>query len=352
MTDILFIYGTRPEAIKIGPVVAELRHIGRDPKVLATGQHWDLLKGSPAETDLADGESLGLDCSKLELVRCTAKFTYELSKRIKEIGPKVVVVQGDTTSACCAVVGVQLLTGEKPLVAHIEAGVRSFDMEDPWPEEHNRTEITKFADYHYAPTGLTFENLIREGVERSKIEITGNSVVSALARYTGVSQEPATNVVLVTMHRRNIQTEAMVAGVALGLADAAAKFPELEFVWPVHPGVGRFLGQFSSQANLQLVPPKGYHEFIKVLAKAKLVLTDSGGVVEEAATLGIPTAIMRERNDRIEAESVGIARRFPLVAGAFTAGVEWGLTAARRPTNVFGTADAAQRIASHLVKLL
>lgn len=347
MTEMLFVFGTRPEALKISPVVQRLGQRGINPRVLCTGQHWDLLRGTPAESVLADSEKLDFDCSKLDLVRCNAKLTYQIKKHLEDSGiPDILVVQGDTTSAACGAVGSRLCHGKQPVLVHLEAGVRSHVRDDPWPEEANRMEITRLADWHLAPTNTTIANLLNEGVERDRIVLTGNTIISALADAKVVTQ-PATNTILITLHRREVQNDKMATQLAMAIYHEAAKWPELNFVWPVHPGFGRFV-DLQSQANISVLKPLAYKTFQDILVKSEFVLTDSGGVVEEAATLGVPAAILRNVNDRVEAEYAGIAKLFPLVPNCVAEAVSWGCQTERKAVDCFGTAGAADKVCEFL----
>jgi len=207
-------------------------------------------------------------------------------------------------------------------------------------------EIGRLADWHLVPTKPSIGNLLLEGVERDRIVLTGNTVVSALADAQVVPQEPE-NVVLVTLHRREVQNKEMAAQLALAIYFEAAKRPELNFVWPVHPGFGRFV-DLQSENNVFIHKPLNYRTFLGILAKSRFILTDSGGVVEEAATLGVPAAILRNVNDRVEAEYAGIAKLFPLKLDCVRDAVEWGCAQTRNPVDCFGRADAADKVVDFL----
>lgn len=359
---IVFVAGTRPEFIKLGPVAAALKASHTPFVSVATGQHWDLLKGTPAETDLADAISLGLE-SHTDPLRWVACAESPIRRELKKLGPRVVVVQGDTASALA---GARAAAALKIPLAHIEAGVRSGNLEEPWPEEGFRREITQLATWHYAPTPHAVENLLAEGVPKDQIVLTGNPGVSALARYAEVPQRaPAYRLVgerhiLLTMHRREwLQTVDLSA--FLNTLRSICRHSRFTVIWPVHPAVtAQWPANFCDPSDLEwlrttvvsrnfrIALPFPYRHMIDLLARAHGLATDSGGLVEEACTLGIPTAILRNANDRPEAVEAGMARQFAPtdLEGAFA----W-LTqdpGPRTPSSVYGQPDAANRIASHL----
>ncbi len=241
--------------------------------------------------------------------------------------------------------------------AHVEAGVRSHDVSEPWPEEETRVAIAKIARWHYAATSTAFGNLVAEGVAPEKIRVTGNSVVSALARYAPhvrAVSEPE-QLILVTLHRREIQKGKQANELYNAVSLAAARNRGVRFVWPLHPAMAKKIHRTSSEpGNLEIVGSVPYIGFVEMLAKAIGVLTDSGGLVEEAATLGVPTIVLRRVNDRPEAEEAGIAKRLDPKAKSVSAGVEMLLDGEieRGPREVFGSATAAKVMAEHLVQVV
>lgn len=360
MADLLVVFGTRPEAIKLGPVVAELRTLGVDTRIVCTGQHTTLLQGTPAESDLAGGLSLGL-ASDGSVARWMTKAQNQLiaftnlSPAINGTRPAAVVVQGDVMSAHVGAVAAQLC--DVP-VAHVEAGVRSHDLNDPWPEEQNRVSITRIASLHLAPTSTAFANLVAEGVAPNTIRVTGNTVVSALARYApGVrATNPPDNLVLVTLHRREIQRADRLGALLQAIADEARARPATTVLWPVHPACAKYLNRALAPRNLVLENPLTYEPFVRTLARTKLVITDSGGLVEEAATLGVPTVILRMTNDRPEAVDAEMAYRLDPtpdgVRAAFRVADDVSqFPIPREPTSVFGDPGAAGIVARELARL-
>ena len=331
----------------MGPVVAELAARNFSHDILLTGQHTSLLAGTPAETDLAAATSLGV-ASTGNVSRWLHTVERTLRVRWRAAPPQLVVVQGDTMSALA---GARAADACGVPVAHIEAGVRSHDIRDPWPEERIRVEIAQVASWHAAPTGTAAENLAAEGVT-ANVRVTGNTVVSALARYAPDVRlrslpEP---IVLVTLHRREIQERATVAHLYDALRLAAAEEPHLTFAWPVHPAVEKLLQRGLEPTNLVLGAPMAHPAFLRVLAAAGAILSDSGGVVEEAATLGVPCAVLRAVNDRPEAEAAGIAKRFPPTPAGVFAALEWWPAVGRRPTGAFGGVESAANVANLIVE--
>lgn len=352
---ILLTFGTRPEAIKLGPVAAELRAANVPFAVICSGQHTTLLEGTPAETDLSGKNvfSLGLASDgnvQKWVMRAELKIRefLETWDSLEQLSP--IVVQGDTMSALAAARAAKVLG--RTLV-HVEAGIRSGDLENPWPEEGFRREITSLADWHYAPTAHCFANLVSEGVAPARIRVTGNPVVSALARYTAAKPSPAEGHILVTLHRRELLQSDKFREVVQALIDeAAAPACKLTFLWPVHPATKPLLTGFKGPPNLLLGDPLSYVNFAGWLASAVGVLTDSGGLQEEAATLGVPCAVLRKATDRPESLETGLASLWtPDRAGVHSA-ISWLLGPRKRePSTIFGTPESASAIAKLLAAL-
>ena len=265
----------------------------------------------------------------------------------------LVVVQGDTMSAMAAAYAAHQL--HLPL-AHVEAGIRSHRLTEPWPEESFRVQIDQWADWCYAPTSTAFMNLMAEGVMPRRIRTTGNTGVSALARYSNaVPIENPGDYAVITLHRREWLLGSDFHGVLAALEDAVADCSKMRFLWPIHPAVeakaGRWVRRLPS--NLVVMPPLPYRAATTLLAGSFGVLTDSGGLQEEAATLGVPCAVLRNVTDRPESIEAGVARRFDVTATGAAAAVrclvEGGLP--RRVAPVFGDATAAAQIARHLASL-
>ena len=344
---VALIYGTRPEAIKMGPVAHELSMLRAEVAICCTGQHTDLLEGSPARTDLAAGESLGI-ASDGSIPKFLTRATEALERWVRAQAPDIVVVQGDTMSAMA---GANAAWAYELPLAHIEAGVRTHVIDDPYPEELLRVRIDALADRCYAPTEHARANLLAEGIPYGNIRVTGNTVVSAIARYTKAKPlaEPE-DLILITLHRRELRLRGEATPVIQAIYDTVAQYPNIAFLWPVHPAM---VGHFPSTPfppNLALSNPLPYAQAVERLATARGVLTDSGGITEEAATLGIPTIILRRVNDRPEAVHAGVALLRPPSPAGIAAGIE-ALVHQHLPrvaTNVFGNANAAKTVATHL----
>lgn len=341
------VYGTRPEAIKLAPVVSELRRRGGQPTILSTGQHTTLLRGTPAESVLIPDVSLGLasDNDPLQYAR-----VCEAALRAKwcQDRPDLVMVQGDTASAYAGAIAA---SGNIP-VAHVEAGIRSGDDSDPWPEEIFRREIDTIASqnggWKFAPTDHAKCNLL----DWWHTETTGNPGIDAL--YAEVRPTTAVDpVVLVTLHRRE-SFGAPLDRLVAGLCEAARRHPRLGFWWPTHPNpqVQAALPNIVPE-NLHFVAPWDHNGFAWQLCMARAVITDSGGVQEEAAALGVPCVVARDKTDRPESVDVGLARVAGRTAEGILEGLEWALSFSTRPdpSPCFGDGSAAPRIVDHLLSV-
>jgi UDP-N-acetylglucosamine 2-epimerase (non-hydrolysing) len=344
---IALIYGTRPEAIKLAPVAASLRRQQVPFSVICTGQHTDLLAG--IDTFKGYNYHYLKMPSQGDVSSWLQRAQPKISAALREAGAQVVVVQGDTMSALAAARASRELG---VVLAHVEAGVRSGNLQEPWPEEGFRREITQLADWHYAPTSTAFANLVTEGVPLQRILVTGNTVVSALAQAGAVARAPEPYL-LMTMHRREWLDKADLVGWGVAVADAARQHPTLSIIWPMHPAVAAKWPACTMPENVNIRAPMPHKEALSLLGAARGLLTDSGGLVEEAATLGIPTAILRRYNDRPEAVEVGIARQYaPSPEGLLEAiNMLSSGVIPRYPTAVYGLPTAAREIAEHLQRL-
>lgn len=317
VTPVLLVIGTRPEAIKMLPVVRALRQVPDiDLKVVTTGQHRQMLDqvfavfGEQADIDL-DLMTPGQTLSDI-----TARVMREMDALIASYRPGLVMVHGDTTSAMAA--SLSAFYNRVP-VGHVEAGLRSHDVMRPWPEEYNRISIDAVAELLWAPTEGAAQNLRNERPTQRQIEVTGNTGIDALLHVAGgltgdelaslpVSIDPARKLVLVTGHRRESFGEGF-ARICDALGQIAAR-GDTQIVYPVHlnPQVKDVVeARLGHTSNVHLIPPVDYVQMVALMQAATLVLTDSGGIQEEAPALGKPVLVMREVTERPEAVETGVA---------------------------------------------
>ena len=346
---LFFVFGTRPEAIKISAVVEELRALDIEPQLLCTGQHTSLLKGTPAETVLADSRSLGMP-SKGAVFSWSQHAEMVLSDEHLQAGDHV-VVQGDTMSAFA---GASAAASSQCVLHHIEAGVRSHAAE-PWPEEEIRKGISKLADWHYCATEAAATNLQVEEVSYPTIRVTGNPVVTSLLNLgltPCAATEPLT--ILITLHRRELRESEEFPEILDALFWSIRQFPAITFLWPVHPAMPAIALRSGKPENLELVPPLNYIDFSVRLSTALGLFTDSGGAVEEAATLGVPTIIFRRHNDRQEAVEAWIARQTIPHPDRAPFGIQHLVKQRikRTPHAIYGDRKSAFRIAEHIQTVL
>jgi UDP-N-acetylglucosamine 2-epimerase (non-hydrolysing) len=359
------VLGTRPEAIKLAPVVRALRaRPGVEVELISTGQHRALLDAALDSFGLAADADLGLMRPGQTPAALTASALDALAPRLVASRPNWVVVQGDTSTAFAAALAA-FHAGVR--VAHVEAGLRTHDPWAPWPEEMNRRLIGALAARHFAPTQGAADNLRREGVPAGAILVTGNTGVDALhmtlervgrdasleARFAFL--DPARRLVLFTGHRRE-SLDGGLARVARGLARLAAR-GDVEIVVALHlnpRAAAPMRAALGDDPAVHLLPPLDHPAFVWLMRRAHLIVTDSGGVQEEAPSLGRPVLVARERSDRPEAIAAGTARLVGtdperLVAEAarlLDDGAAWAEMA--RAVNPYGDGRAAERIADSL----
>ncbi len=335
------IFGTRPEAIKTGPVVAELRQLGVEIDPICTNQHTTLLSGTPADTDLADARSLELP-STGEVWSWVETATDRLTEQLWNAS--AVLVQGDTMTALAGARAAKRLG--LPL-HHVEAGLRSHDLHAPWPEELIRVEISQTATWHYAPTQTSRANLVVEGVPDDHILVTGNSGVSAIARYgpNPPKENRDEGQILVTMHRR--ESRDSLQGCVDAVTAWAVKHPDCAVWWPLHPNA-RPVGGIPRGCRVTFIHPIGYWGMQCMLPYQTGIATDSGGLQEEAATLGVPCAVLRTVTDRPESIEAGVAKLFEPTPEGITQALDclWTRQLPRAVSKCFGTETAAASIAA------
>jgi UDP-N-acetylglucosamine 2-epimerase (non-hydrolysing) len=308
------VLGTRPEVIKLAPVVFELRrNPDTDCIVVATGQHREMLDQMLEQFELETDIDLGVMRPDQRLSDLTAELMRGLGKALTKLRPDWVLVQGDTTTTLC---GALAAFYESVPVGHVEAGLRSGDEHSPFPEEANRRLVTRLAELHLCPTPGSAANLIAESVPAEQVHVTGNTVIDALhwaverARALP-SPVPRTRPrrILLTLHRRESHGQAMRQ-----ICEVVTKLMwrgDTEVVFPVHPSpaVREVVGPaLAGVAGVHLCEPLDYLDFIHVLDSCDLVLTDSGGLQEEAPALGKPVLVLRDTTERPEAVEAGVAR--------------------------------------------
>jgi len=314
---VLVIYGTRPEAIKVAPVVAALRGSQNlAPVVAVTGQHREMLDQVNVLFDITPKHDLDIIAPRQRLEDITSRTLHGLIPVFEAEAPDCVLVQGDTTT--CFAAALSAFYHQVPVV-HLEAGLRTDHVYDPYPEEINRRLTTRLSSLHLAPTPTSRNNLQREGVDGDSIVVTGNTVIDALhsvvsrtdhTPITGLPDLRGRRVVLITAHRRE-SWGAPMARAGRAIARLSRTFPDVVFVLPAHlnPVVREvLLPAVAGLENVLVTEPMAYLDFARVMSLSEVVLTDSGGVQEEAPSLGKPVLVMRETTERPEAVDAGTVR--------------------------------------------
>ena len=328
MKKILIVFGTRPEAIKMAPLVKEfLKHPDDfETKVCVTAQHREMLDQVLDFFEIKPDFDLNLMKSGQDLYEVTSGVLLGLRDVFDLFEPDIVFVHGDTTTTFSASLAAFY---KKIKVAHIEAGLRTGDIYSPWPEEANRKLTSQVATYHFAPTPGAKKNLLNEGVDSEKVFVTGNSVIDALRmainkiesddalkeniiesiKTAGYQLDKERKFILVTGHRRENFGEGFL-NICQALKEVAGKNPDLDIVYPVHlnPNVQKPVFELLSDVkNIYLIKPLEYQRFVYMMNRCYFILTDSGGIQEEAPTLGKPILVMRNTTERPEALSSGCA---------------------------------------------
>ena len=367
MTDrarILVVFGTRPEAIKLFPVIAALKDDPRfDCRVCVSAQHRGMLDQVLAIAGIVPDHDLDLMRPDQSLDALSAALLTGLGRVMDTERPARVIVQGDTATAMCGALAAYY---RKIPVDHVEAGLRSGNIYHPWPEEVNRKVIGGIASLHFAPTEVARDALLAENVDPGRVHVTGNTVIDALHWVTGrIEAEPALagglaelearfagkRIIGVTSHRRENFGEGM-EGIAEAIRQIAAR-DDVAVIFPVHlnPNVRKVMNSaLAGLANVALIEPLDYPHFAHLLALAEIMLTDSGGVQEEAPALGKPVLVMRETTERPEGVSAGTARLVGtdpnrIVTEIFTLlDDKAAYEAMARAHNPFGDGHAARRI--------
>jgi UDP-N-acetylglucosamine 2-epimerase (non-hydrolysing) len=373
---IAVIFGTRPEAIKLAPVVLAMkRSSDLECRVCVTGQHRQMLDQVLDVFQLRPDVDLNLMVPNQSLAGLTARGIEAIDRYLADDKPDLLLVQGDTTTTLCGA-----LAGffRRVPVGHVEAGLRTFNLQAPWPEEANRVLATRVTTLHFAPTDVSRRNLLQEGIPDEHIVVTGNTGIDALflARDKVLlnppdvaelpdALQPGTpgddgfpRMVLITGHRRENFGEGF-ENICRSISELARRFPETHFVYPVHLNpnvrepVNRLLGDRSGRAllpNVHLLEPLSYLPFVGLLERANLILTDSGGIQEEAPSLGKPVLVMRDTTERPEGVAAGTVRLVGTDTSAIVREVSRLLTdqiaydQMARSHNPYGDGHATERI--------
>lgn len=356
MKRIAVVMGTRPEAIKLAPVVRALNGCpGMRAMVVSTGQHREMLDQMMALFGLTPSVSLSVMTQRQELSDLTALLLSRLGDSLRSMQPDAVIVQGDTTTAFSAALAAFY---EGIPVGHVEAGLRTGNMRSPWPEEANRALVAPLATWHFCPTPRSARNLVREGIDESQIFVTGNTVIDSLLWALGRPEVPVRprrrrHRALLTLHRRENQGDTM-SGIATTMRGLVAD-GDLEIVFPVHknPAVrDTVIPALSQVEGIHLCEPLDYLSLAHTLESSDLVLTDSGGLQEEAPTLGKPVLVLRDTTERPEAVEAGVAKLVGTDPGEIFRETrrllddEEAYRAMATPANPFGDGHASERIAA------
>lgn len=369
---VMVVYGTRPEAIKVAPVIAAARRSAViEPVVAVTGQHREMLDQVNGLFSIVPDFDLDIFRHGQTLTEISTRTLEGVGLVLGESRPDAVLVQGDTTTSTFAALAAFY---ERIPVVHLEAGLRTDDRYSPFPEEVNRRITTRVASLHLAPTPVSAANLVRDGVPRGEIAITGNTVVDSLLQtaarstvFADAELERWANtdrgdgpVILVTTHRRENLGDGMQR-IADAVAQLARRFPRASLVLPLHrnPAVREvLLPVLTDLPNVRITDPLDYAQFIRMMRLSTVILTDSGGVQEEAPSLGKPVLVMRDTTERPEAVSVGVVKLVGTdtrsiveeVARLLEDPTEYERMS--RPANPYGDGRAAERVVAAVEELL
>ena len=336
MKKVMLVFGTRPEAIKMAPLVKEFEK--HDDKfktiVCVTGQHREMLDQVLQIFDIKPNYDLNIMKQQQDLYDVTSRVLLGMRDILKEVQPDVVLVHGDTTTSTASALAAFY---QQIPVGHVEAGLRTYNIYSPWPEEMNRQITGRIATYNFSPTPLSKQNLLHEGVKEQSITVTGNTVIDALywvvdkikndqrlqdelkrslihAGYDTGRLENGIKLVLITGHRRENFGEGFI-NMCNAIKDLTLKYPHVDFVYPMHlnPNVRKpihevFGENLSNLGNMFFIEPQEYLSFVYMMEKSHIVLTDSGGIQEEAPGLGKPVLVMRDTTERPEALDAGTVK--------------------------------------------
>lgn len=383
MKTIMLVFGTRPEAIKMAPLVKEFRKYPEAVRtvVCVTGQHREMLDQVLRIFDIEPDYDLNIMKQGQDLYDVSARVLVGMRHVLEEVRPDVVLVHGDTTTSMA---GALAAFYQHIPVGHVEAGLRTDNIYSPWPEEMNRQITGRIATYHFAPTSLSRENLRKENIAEEKITVTGNTVIDALywvvdkirkdeslARALEVELDGAgypidrskggRRLVLITGHRRENFGDGFIA-MCRAIKDLARKYPGVDFIYPMHlnPNVRRAIHKvfgetLPDKGNVFFIEPLEYLAFVYLMEKSAIVLTDSGGIQEEAPGLGKPVLVMRDTTERPEALSAGTVKLVGTDYDRIVAEISTLLDhpaayeSMSRAVNPYGDGQACRRICSVLL---
>jgi len=312
------VFGTRPEVIKLAPVIRELKRRKNkfNTTILSTAQHREMLDQLLNSFDIVPDRDMNIMKPRQSLAEITVNAISGLNTYFRENKPDLLLIQGDTTTVFSAAVAAFY---HKVAVGHVEAGLRSYDLENPYPEEMNRVLTSHITRFHFAPTAGAKQNLLKENIPEKHIHVTGNTVIDSLFMALNHPENRLPDEIretwkgpqiLMTAHRRENLGEAL-QNICQALVTLVNKYPQLQIIYPVHlnPAVRDIVyPELKGNNRIILLDPLDYHTFVQVMAKCSFILTDSGGIQEEAPSLKKPVLIMRNVTERPEAEEAGTAR--------------------------------------------
>lgn len=386
MKKIMLVFGTRPEAIKMAPLIKEFQKYPNQFQtiVCVTGQHREMLDQVLHIFDIHPDYDLNIMKQGQDLYDVTARVLTGMREVLQDARPDLVLVHGDTTTSTAAALAAFY---QQIPVGHIEAGLRTHNIYSPWPEEMNRQITGRIATWHFSPTSLSKKNLLSEGIEENRITVTGNTVIDALYhvvsqiknkddlrqqltneleragyKITRLSEQSNRKLVLITGHRRENFGEGFIA-MCKAIKTLALKYPETDFVYPMHlnPNVRKPIQEVFGDthlSNMFFIEPLEYLPFVYLMELSTIVLTDSGGIQEEAPGLGKPVLVMRDTTERPEALDAGTVK---LVGTDFTRILEETSRLLEsqvyydqmsKAVNPYGDGLACQRIITQIRKIL
>ncbi len=356
---VMIVLGTRPEVIKLAPVIKKLKE-HTEVIVCATGQHREMLKQALELFEIKPDINLELMSERQSLNQLASKILFGMDAVLKQYQPEWLVVQGDTTSAFYAALAAFHLNIK---IAHIEAGLRTGDLKNPFPEEANRSMLARVTDMHFAPTQTSKKALINEGIDSSRIYVSGNTVVDSIQLITAswingkprkipdsiiniISKGP---VILVTCHRRENFGD-VISNITFMIKTLAKKYNHYQWIFPVHlnPEVRLPVkNALQNISNVHLIDPIDYEANLFLISQSTLILTDSGGIQEEAPTFGVPVVVMRSKTERNE----GIESGYAKLAGQNVENIQKDidfymqhLNELKSKNNPYGDGNASERI--------